>query len=186
MFYFCFRVNNSFDILIYFFPTIYRYYKPLAILIGFVLPTLIPWLAWSESLSIAYFVPAILRYIFLLHMTWLVNSVAHMWGDRPYDKSINPAENLLVSIGAVGEGFHNYHHTFPQDYAASEFGTAWFNPGRGFIDLMSLLGQAYDRKTISAEMVAQRRARTGDGSNHAGHLETDHDEHEFDYMADNN
>ena len=39
-------------------------------------------------------------------MTWLVNSAAHMWGNKPYDQHINPAENILVTIGAVGEGFH--------------------------------------------------------------------------------
>lgn len=53
-------------------------------------------------------------------MTWLVNSVAHMWGQRPYDAHINPSENWLVSIGAHGEGWHNYHHTFPFDYKTSE------------------------------------------------------------------
>ena len=31
-------------------------------------------------------------------------------------------ENLFVAFGAIGEGFHNYHHTFPQDYSTSEFG----------------------------------------------------------------
>lgn len=32
-----------------------------------------------------------------------------MYGDKPYDKSIMPVENIYVSIAAMGEGFHNYH-----------------------------------------------------------------------------
>ncbi len=91
-----------------------RYYKSLAVLVCFVLPTVIPMALWGETLVNAYFVPAVMRYVFTLHVTWLVNSVAHMWGDRPYDRRISPAQNIFVSIWAVGEGFHNYHHTFPQ------------------------------------------------------------------------
>jgi len=79
---------------------------------------------------------------------------------RPYDKSINPAENLLVTIGAIGEGFHNYHHTFPQDYATSEWGT-YFNPTTVFINLMARIGWAYDLKTIPKEVIIARQRRTG-------------------------
>jgi stearoyl-CoA desaturase (Delta-9 desaturase) len=126
------------------------------------MPTVIPVYFWNESLTIAYFVPAVMRYVGCLHATWLVNSVAHMWGWKPYDKSINPVENLLVSIGAIGEGFHNYHHTFPQDYATSEYGAMYFNMTKGFIDFMAFFGLAYNRNKVSKEAVLQRRKRTGD------------------------
>lgn len=76
-------------------------------------------------------------------MTWLVNSAAHMWGQRPYDKNINPSENWGVSLGAHGEGWHNYHHTFPFDYKASEVPYT-MNITTLFIDAMQLIGQAYD------------------------------------------
>lgn len=146
------------------------------------MPTILPVILWNESITNAYFIPAILRYIVTLHVTWLVNSVAHMWGFKPYDKNINPVENFLVSIGAVGEGFHNFHHTFPQDYATSEYGAAYFNLTKGFIDFMALIGQAYDRNKISAETILQRRKRTGDLS--SPHFNHDHDhnpDQEHDY-----
>ncbi len=128
-----------------------------------IIPTLVPWYYWNETVWNAYFVCVCLRYIFLLHCTWLINSAAHMWGNRPYDKHINPAENLLVSWGIMGEGFHNYHHTFPNDYSASEFG--WnINLTTMFIDLMAYIGQVYDRKGPSIEIVRKRQLRTGDGS----------------------
>lgn len=126
------------------------------------MPTIVPVIFWNESIVIAYFVPAILRYVFTLHTTWLVNSVAHMWGNKPYDKNINPAENMFVSLGAIGEGFHNYHHTFPQDYATSELGSFVFNFTKVFIDAMAFFGLAYDRNKISEEVVLKRRIRTGD------------------------
>ena len=64
-----------------------------------------------------------------------VNSAAHLWGERPYDPKSNPAENPWVAILSVGEGWHNWHHKYPFDYAASEFGVAsQFNPTKLFID----------------------------------------------------
>ena len=85
-----------------------------------------------------------------------------MWGMKPYDKHINPAENLFVALGAHGEGFHNYHHTFPQDYATSEYGSGYFNLTKAFIDLNAFVGLAHSRNKMSKETIIQRRKRTGD------------------------
>lgn len=62
-----------------------------------------------------------------------------------------------------GEGFHNYHHTFPFDYSASELGLT-FNPTTWFIDFMFWLGWVTDRKQAPKEMIQARKERTGDGS----------------------
>ena len=129
----------------------------------FLLPTILPWYLWGESAWNAFFICGILRLVLGLNVTWCVNSFAHMFGNKPYDQYISPSENLLVTVGAIGEGFHNYHHTFPQDYQTSEFGwhlnlTCWV------IDLMALVGQVYDRKKMSADVVLKRKQRTGDGS----------------------
>ena len=158
----------------------HKFYKPLAIFFCFIMPTLFPYYFWNESLFNAYFISGLLRYVITLHATWLVNSVAHMWGDKPYDKRITPVENILVSIGAIGEGFHNFHHTFPRDYATSEFGWVWFNFTKGFIDFMALIGQVYDRNKTSQEAVNQRRLKTGDQSL-IDHSHSNHHLHEHDY-----
>ena len=142
------------------------------------MPTIVPAYFWGESYTHAYFVAAMLRYVFTLHMTWLVNSAAHFYGYRPYDKRIRPVENLIVSIVAGGEGFHNYHHTFPQDYSTSEFGALHLNFSKGLIDFFALFGLAYDRTKISPEVVEQRRKRTGDLSHAHG------EDHEHSYWRD--
>ncbi|XP_026206478.1 acyl-CoA desaturase [Anabas testudineus] len=144
-----------------------KYYKPSVLLMCFFVPTIVPWLLWGESLWVSYFIPGLLRYTMVLNASWLVNSAAHMWGNRPYDKNISPRENAFVTFSAIGEGFHNYHHTFPFDYATSEFG--WkLNITTCFIDLMCFLGLARDRKKVSREMVLSRIQRTGDGSHQSG------------------
>ncbi|XP_036237596.1 stearoyl-CoA desaturase 5 [Molothrus aeneus] len=140
-----------------------KYYKSSVVLMCFVIPTVVPWYLWGESLWNAYFLASILRYTISLNVTWLVNSAAHMYGNRPYDKNINPRQNTLVTLGAIGEGFHNYHHTFPFDYSASELGLK-FNPTTWFIDFMFWLGLVTDRKQAPKEMIQARKERTGDGS----------------------
>nr|QGT37389.1 stearoyl-coenzyme A desaturase 1 [Pampus argenteus] len=144
-----------------------KYYKPSVLLMCFFVPMFVPWYFWGESLWVAYFVPALLRYTLVLNATWLVNSAAHMWGNRPYDKNINPRENKFVTFSAIGEGFHNYHHTFPYDYATSEFGCK-LNLTTCFIDFMCFLGLATDCKRVSHELVMARLQRTGDGSHRSG------------------
>lgn len=80
-----------------------RYYKPGLLLMCFVLPTLVPWYCWGETFVNSLFVSTFLRYTLVLNATWLVNSAAHLYGYRPYDKNIQSRENILVSLGAVGK-----------------------------------------------------------------------------------
>ena len=71
---------------------------------------------------------------------------------------------MAVSIAALGEGWHNYHHVFPWDYKTSELGDYYYNITTGFIDTFASLGWAYDRKSVSPEMIRRRANRCGDGS----------------------
>uniref|UniRef100_A0A8D8XFC9 Acyl-CoA Delta(11) desaturase n=1 Tax=Cacopsylla melanoneura TaxID=428564 RepID=A0A8D8XFC9_9HEMI len=141
-----------------------KHYLKLLILIYFVFPTVVPMFLWRESFSNAWHIAIVLRQIYILHATFLVNSAAHIWGQRPYDKFIQPSQNLGVAIIALGEGWHNYHHVFPWDYKTSELGTYSTNFTTAFIDFFARIGWAYDCKTVSPAMVATRAQRTGDGS----------------------
>lgn len=130
-------------------PIVYwqhKFYRELMLLFFLIIPTFIPCILWNESLWTSFTFAVGLRYVLCLHCTWFVNSAAHMFGERPYNPKIEPRQNPLVSFGAMGEGYHNYHHTFPYDYSTVEFGFIGFNPTKQFIDLMYLLGQAYNLK----------------------------------------
>jgi stearoyl-CoA desaturase (delta-9 desaturase) len=137
-----------------------RHYLKLSLVMAVIIPTFIPTYFWNESPVIAFLFCGAFRYVSTLHITWLVNSAAHMWGYRPYDKTINPAENLFVSLSAIGEGFHNYHHTFPYDYSTSEWGP-YFNVTTMTLDFCSLLGLVYDRKQVSSEAIERVKKRLG-------------------------
>ncbi|XP_062535791.1 delta(9)-fatty-acid desaturase fat-7-like [Armigeres subalbatus] len=141
------------------------HYKTLYTFFTILGPTAIPVVLWGENPLIALFVAYFLRTVLSLNATWSVNSAAHMFGTRPYDKSIWPVENMFVSLVAVGEGWHNYHHAFPWDYRASEYGTP-LNLTGTLIDILADWGVIWDRKTATNNMVKNRVLRTGDKSHH--------------------
>ena len=86
------------------------------------------------------------RWCISAHITFCINSIAHTFGYKPYNKDISARENVLASL-LTSEGWHNWHHIYPWDYAASEYN--WFrqwNPAKLFIDFGYLIGQTYDLK----------------------------------------
>mmetsp|Transcript_25061 Transcript_25061/g.81003 ORF Transcript_25061/g.81003 Transcript_25061/m.81003 type:complete len:341 (-) Transcript_25061:189-1211(-) len=128
----------------------------------FVMPALVASRCWAENFWTAFFVAGFLRYVIVLHFTWLVNSAAHFFGDRPYDESSWPAENAFVSWCAAGEGWHNWHHRFPYDYAASEFGiSSQFNITKLFIDSCAALGLVWDLKRANSTWERMKERRHG-------------------------
>lgn len=137
-----------------------RYYEVFVLAFNVIIP-FVPWYFWNESLLNAFIISYASRYAFTLNVTWCVNSVCHLWGFKPYYKEINPAENIGVVVFSAGEGYHNFHHTFPQDYSASELNLR-LNPSKWLIGLHAKVGLAYDLKTVSKDMVLKRRKRTGD------------------------
>ncbi|GBM60205.1 Delta(9)-fatty-acid desaturase fat-7 [Araneus ventricosus] len=124
-----------------------KYFYPMFLFFCFIFPTVIPVYFWSENWLDAFCVAGVLRYVFQLHCIFTTNSLAHMFGYRPFDKNIDARDSLFYDSIFPGEGDHNFHHTFPRDYKAKEHGFS-LNTGRFFIELMALFGQAYDLKVF--------------------------------------
>lgn len=64
----------------------------------------------------------------------------------------------------MGEGWHNFHHTFPWDYKTGELSSYGGNFTTAFIDFFAKIGWAYDLKTVSPELIEKRVKKTGDGT----------------------
>nr|XP_018901768.1 PREDICTED: acyl-CoA Delta(11) desaturase-like [Bemisia tabaci] len=149
-----------------------RYYWYLNILLCYIIPTVVPWYFWNENFWAAHFVAGHLRQVIFLHGTFTINSIAHKWGIRPYDslnhcstlRRILPTENMFVSFASMGDGWHNYHHVFPWDYKNSELWDYKLNLSALLVDICAKIGWAYDLKTVSHKMVAERVKKTGDGT----------------------
>ncbi len=140
-----------------------KYYLLIVPFMTFLIPTFLTSYLTGDTPLNCFLICGMLRYVFTLHITWLVNSAAHLWGSRPYDKEMQPAENIFVSIAAIGEGFHNYHHCFPYDYTTSEFGISC-NATSCIIDIAAALGLVWDRKRANPDSIQARKTRTGEYS----------------------
>lgn len=94
------------------------------------------------------------------------NGFVHWNGPKPYDSTSTATDNVLYNFITLGEGFHNYHHTFPFDYRNNEFSSLWYvnSLSTFFIDLCGLFGLVYDKKIATPDMIRRRVLKTGDGS----------------------
>jgi fatty-acid desaturase len=54
------------------------------------------------------------RIVAVWHITWSVNSLAHLWGYRNYETNEQSRNNWLVAVLTSGEGWHNNHHADPR------------------------------------------------------------------------
>ncbi len=105
----------------------------------------IPFVVWG----------VIVRTVAVYHITWLVNSAAHVWGYRTY-KSEDQSTNLWwVALLAYGEGWHNNHHAF--QYSAKH-GLRWWEFDLTYvcIKFLSALGLASDLKIPSKRLLSNK------------------------------
>ena len=78
--------------------------------------------AWRYFLSFTVWAVAV-RTVFVLHGTWSVNSLGHMFGYRNYETRDFSTNNWLVALISHGEGWHNNHHAVPR---SARYGHKWY------------------------------------------------------------
>lgn len=95
------------------------------------------------------------RLFFLHHTTWCINSLAHYWGSQNYSQEHSAVDNYMISLLTYGEGYHNYHHTFSQDYRN---GIRWFHfdPTKWLIWTLWKLGLASHLKQVKNDRIAKQ------------------------------
>lgn len=115
----------------------HRHYLPLALFMNIGLPMLIGLAAgdvWGYLM-----IAGLLRLVVNHHVTFLINSLAHCWGRRPYTIENSARDNDILAFLTYGEGYHNYHHLFQWDYRN---GVRWwqFDPTKWLIAGLSVVG----------------------------------------------
>ncbi len=131
-----------------------RHYVAIAIFMGFVFPTLLG-LCFGHPIE-GFVFGGVLRILVSNHCTFLINSLAHTVGTRPYSDSQTARDNVLLAILACGEGYHNFHHVFAADYRN---GVKWYqwDPTKWFIGGLSYFGGTYGLRRVSpAEFLRAR------------------------------
>ena len=88
-----------------------------------------------------YFISTVL----LSHVTFCINSLAHVLGTKPYNTGDNSRNNFVLAILTLGEGWHNNHHCAP---GSVKQGFKWWQIDISFymIKLMEKLGLVWDLK----------------------------------------
>ncbi len=140
-----------------------KFYIPIAVAMGFGLPTLLGWLwAGPSGALTAFLVAGVLRIFAVQQMTFFINSLCHTIGERPYSSRCSARDSWFMAIFTFGEGYHNYHHEFQHDYRN---GVKWWqwDPTKWSIwtleklGLVSDLRRVQEEKIIAAQLMEARR-----------------------------
>ena len=87
------------------------------------------------------------------HTTWFVNSLAHLFGKRPFATDDDSTNNWFVALLTFGEGWHNNHHAFP---TSARHGLKWYQFDMNWltISLFKKLGWAKQIRVFDTEKPA--------------------------------
>ncbi len=97
------------------------------------------------------------RLVLSHHTTFFINSLAHVWGSQPYTEKNTARDNGVIAFMTFGEGYHNFHHIFENDYRN---GIRWwqFDPTKWLIKTASWLGLAEKLRVTPEEKIEKARA----------------------------
>jgi len=135
----------------------HKYYPWVAISVGIVFPTLFCGLAWGDYAG-GYFFASMLRIVFVHHATFFVNSLAHTLGSKNFSDHHTSFDSFITAILTFGEGYHNYHHEFPQDYR-NGIHFYHYDPTKWLIKGLNLLGLTYNLKSVRNEEIQKAKVQ---------------------------
>jgi len=119
---------------------------------------LLTW-SWQGALT-AFFWAGLVRVGLLHHVTWSINSICHVVGERPFEtREGDKAANFWpLAIISFGESWHNLHHADP---TCARHGVlrGQIDPSARTIWIFEKLGWAYDVRWPKAERIAAKLAR---------------------------
>jgi len=97
-----------------------------------------------------------LRIVVVQHMTFFINSLAHMWGTRPYSEENTARDNWWLGPFTFGEGYHNFHHKFQADYRN---GIHWyqFDLAKWWLFVMKNLGLASNMRKAPEALILKAK-----------------------------
>ncbi|MFI7013395.1 acyl-CoA desaturase [Streptomyces sp. NPDC050164] len=125
---------------------------------GVILPGLIGFAVEGTAMSaLTGVVFGGLARIFLANQAaWMVGSVCHAIGGRPFDNEDRSANNWAVAILTFGEGLQNNHHAFPGSY---RHGVSWLEPDLSGWLLAGLkkVGLVWDLREPTKEQIQKKR-----------------------------
>lgn len=123
----------------------HRHYFKIAVGSNIALPVVLG-LIFGDVLGTVLLV-GVLRLVLSHHLTFCINSLAHIIGGRPYTTTNSARDNAVVALLTFGEGYHNFHHMFAHDYRN---GVRWwqYDPSKWLIKALAWVGLAKNLKRV--------------------------------------
>ena len=92
------------------------------------------------------------RLVVCYHITWMINSVAHLIGYRAFKSEDRSTNCWWLALISWGEGWHNNHHAFP---FSARLGLRWFEFDFGWllVYVLRFMHLAHEIKLPSREML---------------------------------
>lgn len=131
-----------------------RHYLASGIFVGLLLPMLIA-LSWGDPTG-ALLGAGFLRLLLQYHATFCINSWAHKFGRQPYSTATSARDSFLGAILTLGEGYHNYHHTFPNDYR-NGVRFYHFDPTKWVVWMLSWTKMTWGLNRVSEHLIERAR-----------------------------
>ncbi|MHC4824878.1 MAG: acyl-CoA desaturase [Planctomycetota bacterium] len=133
-----------------------KHYLAFAIVSSGILPLCLGFL-WGDPIG-ALLIAGFLRIVVDWHSTFSINSIAHMIGRRPYSLANSARDSFLTALVTMGEGYHNFHHRFANDYRN---GVRWFHydPTKWWVWTLSKVNLTWDLKRSSREAILAAREK---------------------------
>ncbi|MFC4591402.1 acyl-CoA desaturase [Sphaerisporangium corydalis] len=132
--------------------------------VSLVLPFAAGWVIGGSLYAgfTAFLWAGLIRVFLLQHITWSVNSLCHVVGDRPFTtRRHDRATNLWpLALPSFGESWHNGHHSDPA-CARHGLGRHETDVSAGLIGMFERLGWATDVHWPDPERVERRRRPAG-------------------------
>ncbi len=117
---------------------------------------LITW-SWWGALT-GFFWAGLVRIAVLHHVTWSINSICHMIGNRPFPVRDRSTNFWPLAILSMGESWHNLHHADPT-CARHGVGRGQLDMSARLIAVFEKLGWAHDVRWPTARRLARLSAR---------------------------
>jgi len=92
----------------------HKHYLLLTLLMNFGVPILFG--LWHGDVISSLLLVGFLRLVLNHHTTFFINSLAHIWGKQTYTEKNTARDNGILALFTFGEGYHNFHHIFENDY----------------------------------------------------------------------
>jgi stearoyl-CoA desaturase (delta-9 desaturase) len=140
----------------------HRHIHLLAVLISFVLPTIVGalWNGWVGALG-GFLIGGVAKVVVIQHCTFFINSACHTIGRQTYSTRCSARDSLLMAFFTFGEGYHNYHHQFQYDYRNGVKPWQW-DPTKWIIWTLSHLRLVHALRRVKAETIASAQRQTKD------------------------